>query len=117
MLMALALFWLCLLIAAPMVQGIFVPAAEIQQEHSMVTRRAAPYFLLEPVSFRKQLGSDFGWATENIPLFESANSTLDLVYYFRWRTYKSHIHPTNCSDVGGLARARNCQNRTDGELV
>ena len=33
-----------------------------------------------------------------IPLFESANATLDLVYYFRWRTYKSHIHATGRDD-------------------
>ena len=28
----------------------------------------------------------------------SANATLDLVYYFRWRTYRSHIHATNRAD-------------------
>ena len=38
---------------------------------------------------------DQTWAIENIPLFESSNHTLDLVYYFRWRSYRSHIHPTN----------------------
>ena len=54
-----------------------------------------PYFLLEPSSFAVPLGDDLDWATQNIPLFESSNSTLDLVYYFRWRTYKSHIHPVS----------------------
>eukprot|EP01052_Picozoa_sp_SAG31_P024137 SAG31_NODE_2033_length_6618_cov_3.628624_7_plen_893_part_00 len=75
---------------------------------------SGPYYLLKPRSFADPLGDDLGWAEQNIPLFESANSTLDLVYYFRWRTYKSHIHPTNCSDVAGFKRARNCRNRTDG---
>jgi hypothetical protein len=40
------------------------------------------------------LGSDYSWAVRSIPFFESANATLDKVYYFRWRTYKSHIHST-----------------------
>ena len=52
------------------------------------------YYKLKPESFAGVLGSDFDWAVRNIPLFESANRTLDNVYYFRWRTYKSHIHAT-----------------------
>ena len=40
------------------------------------------------------LGEDAGWALTNIPLFEAANATLQEVYYFRWRSFKSHIHPT-----------------------
>ena len=36
------------------------------------------------------------------------------MYYFRWRTYKSHIHPTNCSAVGGFPPSKDCKNRTDG---
>ena len=75
---------------------------------------ASPYYLLKPSSFAEVLGEDLPWAQENIPLFESANSTLDLVYYFRWRTYKSHIHPTNCSAVGGFPPTKDCKNRSDG---
>ena len=59
---------------------------------------SGPYYLLQPESFAAPLGDDLRWASENIPLFESSNSTLDLVYYFRWRTYKSHIHPTGRTD-------------------
>lgn len=74
-----------------------------------------PYYLLKPERFATPLGDDLEWARQNIPLFESANATLDLVYYFRWRTYKSHIHPTNCSAVGGFAPVPSrCKNRTDG---
>ena len=54
-----------------------------------------PYHLLRPLDYRSILGADYSWAVQNIPMFESANRTLDLVYYFRWRTYRSHIHPTN----------------------
>ena len=60
---------------------------------------ASPYHLLQPSSFAGPLGDDLAWASENIPLMESANSTLDLVYYFRWRTYKSHIHNTSNASV------------------
>eukprot|EP01047_Picozoa_sp_COSAG01_P016949 COSAG01_NODE_884_length_12927_cov_8.148191_5_plen_324_part_00 len=56
------------------------------------------YYLLRPETFASQLGSDLSWASENIPLFESSNKTLDRVYYFRWRTYKTHIYPTGRSD-------------------
>jgi len=56
-----------------------------------------PFYVLDPASFRGVLGSDYAWAVDSIPLFESANATLDRVYYFRWRTYKTHIHPTNIS--------------------
>ena len=56
---------------------------------------ATPYHLLRPLDYRSILGVDYSWAAQNIPMFESANRTLDLVYYFRWRTYRSHIHPTN----------------------
>jgi hypothetical protein len=77
-----------------------------------------PYYLLKPETFATPLGDDLAWASENIPLFESANSTLDLVYYFRWRTYKSHIHPTNCSSAkvppGAIQPSKKCFNRTDG---
>jgi hypothetical protein len=52
------------------------------------------YYKLKPESFAGVLGSDYNWAVSSIPLFESANRTLDNVYYFRWRTYKSHIHST-----------------------
>ena len=52
------------------------------------------YYKLKPESFAGVLGSDYNWAVSSIPLFESANRTLDNVYYFRWRTYKSHIHAT-----------------------
>ena len=53
------------------------------------------HHLLRPLDYRSILGADYSWAARNIPLFESANRTLDLVYYFRWRTYRSHIHPTS----------------------
>jgi hypothetical protein len=74
----------------------FIAAPQAQATASEPT---SPYALLKPESFATPLGADAAWAAQNIPLFESANSTLDLVYYFRWRTYRSHIHPTNDSDI------------------
>jgi len=59
---------------------------------------ASPYYLLKPSAFAAPLGEDAAWAATNIPLFECANSTLELAYYFRWRTYRSHIHATNRTD-------------------
>lgn len=53
-----------------------------------------PYYLLNPIDFASRLDADYEWALKNIPLFESANSTLDNVYLFRWRTLKSQIRPT-----------------------
>ena len=93
-------------------QGKFVsvPSEEAQE----AAAAAGPYYLLKPSSFAEVLGEDLAWAEQNIPLFESANSTLDLVYYFRWRTYKSHIHPTNCTAVGGFPPSKDCKNRSDG---
>ena len=85
--------------------GAFVP------DDSARAPAASPYYLLEPSAFATPLGDDLAWAVENIPLFESANATLDMVYYFRWRTYKSHIHPTNCS--AGEKAGKVCKNRTD----
>ena len=58
----------------------------------------SPYSLLNPSAFTHILGEDFAWAIENIPLWQSSNATLDAVYYFRWRTFKSHIHPTGRTD-------------------
>ena len=58
----------------------------------------SPYSLLNPSAFTQILGEDFAWAIENIPLWQSSNATLDAVYYFRWRTFKSHIHPTGRTD-------------------
>ena len=49
-------------------------------------RSMRSYYVLDPQSFSKVLGEDYAWATRNIPLFESANKTLDDTYYFRWRT-------------------------------
>eukprot|EP00729_Bicosta_minor_P001924 gene1924-58_t len=56
---------------------------------------SSPFYLLNPQDYAPIMGDDQTWAIENIPLFESSNQTLDLVYYFRWRSYRSHIHPTN----------------------
>ena len=42
--------------------------------------------MLNPKSFSGVLGSDYSWAVDSIPLFESADTTLENVYYFRWRS-------------------------------
>jgi hypothetical protein len=63
-----------------------------------LARCTAPYYVLNASSFDKFLGEDASWARQNIPLFESSNSTLTSTYYFRWRTYKRHIRKTNRTD-------------------
>ena len=62
----------------------------------------APYYLLDPAAFSAVLGDDQEWALSNIPLFEAANATLQQVYYFRWRSFKSHIHPTTPARADGI---------------
>ena len=36
-------------------------------------------------------GSDAQWYLDNIPFFECSDSTLEQVYYYRWKMYKAHI--------------------------
>jgi hypothetical protein len=76
----------------------FVPLDLGRESSAAGAVGVGPYYLLRPETFASQLGSDLSWASENIPLFESSNKTLDRVYYFRWRTYKTHIYPTGRSD-------------------
>eukprot|EP00911_Craspedida_sp_UC1_P002994 UC1_evm4s2186 len=61
---------------------------------SAAASKSAPYFILDPTRHARILGEDYDWAVENIPLFEAANGTLEDVYYFRWRSFRSHIHNT-----------------------
>ena len=71
-------------------------------DDSTTTTATAPYYLLQPADFRGVLGEDAPWALDNIPLFEAANATLQEVYYFRWRSFKSHIHPTGRDPADGI---------------
>ena len=82
-------------------QASFEPVARSTAHGDAAAHTAAggPYYVLKPSDYRSVLGADYDWATANIPLFESANRTLDLVYFFRWRTFHSHIHPTDDSDI------------------
>src|SRR5690625_4502270 len=34
------------------------------------------------------------WMVHNVPLFESPDSTLEQIYYFRWWTFRKHIKQT-----------------------
>lgn len=38
--------------------------------------------------------SSADWLAENVPLFESPDSTLEQIYYYRWWTYRKHIKKT-----------------------
>ena len=60
----------------------------------------APYAVLDPASFSALLREDAAWAAAAIPLFEAADAPLTSVYYFRWRSLRSHIHATNATDPG-----------------
>ncbi|MBB3693258.1 MGH1-like glycoside hydrolase domain-containing protein [Sphingomonas sp. BK580] len=39
---------------------------------------------------RERYGNDAPWYQQRIPLFESADSRLDSVYYYRWQLYRAH---------------------------
>ena len=43
--------------------------------------------------------STFDWAAGNVPFFECSDPDITAAYYFRWKTYKSHIIPTDWPDV------------------
>ena len=38
----------------------------------------------------------FDWATENVPFFETDDADIQTAYYFRAKTYHSHMIPTEC---------------------
>lgn len=42
-------------------------------------------------------GNDAAWYIPRIPLFESSDSTLDDVYYYRWNIFRAHQR-----DLGSL---------------
>lgn len=39
----------------------------------------------------KKYGHDHQWYQDNIPFFECSDKTLEDVYYYRWKLYKSHL--------------------------
>ena len=43
--------------------------------------------------------STFAFAIENLPLFDSDNSDLVAAYYYRVKSYKSHLIPTEWADI------------------
>ena len=38
--------------------------------------------------------SVFAWATSQLPLFEASDADIEQAYYFRAKTYHSHMNPT-----------------------
>ena len=46
------------------------------------------FHVLDPEAFRSQLGSDFGWAKQNVPFFEVDESDITTAYFFRWKVYR-----------------------------
>ena len=38
--------------------------------------------------------SSYEWAIENLPLFDSSDPDLVAAYYYRAKSYKSHLEPT-----------------------
>ena len=59
---------------------------------------AMVYKVLNFSKFVPLLAEDSTWAAENVPLFESSDVKLTRNYYFRWRTYKRHVHATGRTD-------------------
>ena len=76
----------------------------------------AGFVLLEPGSYRSHFaegwpgpfsngtgagevnGSTFAWAVANLPLFECSDADVESAYYFRAKTYRSHMVPTEWVD-------------------
>ena len=52
---------------------------------------SAPAVLDEHRIARDRFGADAPWFEENIPFFESSDSTLDRIYYYRWQLYRAHL--------------------------
>ena len=77
----------------------------------------ASFVALEPLDYRKHFvegwpgphddgsgvgvvnQSSFEWAVENLPLFESSDADLDDTYYYRAKSYKSHMMRTDWVDI------------------
>ncbi|WP_345950629.1 glycosyl hydrolase family 65 protein [Mucilaginibacter sp. PAMB04274] len=36
----------------------------------------------------------FGWLSQNVPLFECPDSTIEKIYYYRWWTFRKHLKQT-----------------------
>jgi hypothetical protein len=43
--------------------------------------------------------SSYEWAVENMPLFESSDEDLNAAYYYRAKTYKTHLIQTDWADI------------------
>ena len=43
--------------------------------------------------------SSFEWAVSNLPLFNASDPDITEAYYFRAKTYKSHLVPTDWADI------------------
>jgi hypothetical protein len=65
-----------------LISAVYVPACT---QHSTQT------FLNPDRLATKYYGADTAWYLDNIPFFECSDSTLEQVYYYRWKLYKSHI--------------------------
>ncbi|HVO43155.1 MAG TPA: discoidin domain-containing protein, partial [Aggregatilineales bacterium] len=51
------------------------------------------FMILNPATFSPTMGDadDYQWMLDNIPLFDSPDSTFNAVYYFRWQNFRKHI--------------------------
>ena len=52
---------------------------------------AAPPLLDHHTLARKYFQEDAGWYENSIPFFECPDTTVEQVYYYRWKMYKAHI--------------------------
>ena len=61
-----------------------------------LTAAAAALVTLQGVGVVNQ--SSYEWAVENLPLFESSDGDLNAAYYYRAKSYKSHMMRTDCEN-------------------
>ncbi len=50
-----------------------------------------PDFVHENRVAKQYYGHDYQWYQKNIPFFECSDTTIQNVYYYRWRLYKAHL--------------------------
>lgn len=69
---------------------LFAAATFLAAPLAGAARRPAPAALDANRILARHFGNDAPWYRDNIPLFESADPTIDAVYYYRWALFRAH---------------------------
>ena len=91
-------FIACLL---PTIHAGFVALSPEDYRHHFVEGFPGPWFNGSGVGVVNE--SSFQWTAANLPLFDSSDSDLTQAYYFRAKSYKSHLVQTDWADIKHVA--------------